>query len=519
MARDFKVKAVITAEDKASGPIRRAQGSLSSFTGFLRNSFVITAGDVFRATQAAFETMRESINLQAQERALASQLASVGQSFDGFIGKLKEVSDGTVATADLIDSSSRALLLGIPADEIADLLEIARASAVATGETTAKAFDDITTGIGRASPLILDNLGLVVKLETAYAEMASELGKSAEALTDSEKRQALLNQVLRVGKTRVEEFGDAAEGMKSKLEASEAAVENLGDAVGKVVTAFGEGITSGASFGDEAESLTAAIEGSASAFQTAGTFLSLYLGELASGRPVYSAVAEAAAKLDEATRAGNEANEASVIAQQAANVQKQAAKQKTEALKIATEQEAIAHEKLTTALQNEADAYENAISAANSFGEVTSVQLAVQISEIALQLELQKDLLGANSDEFVRLEEVARTKIASLEDRIRSLRDGHGDLNETIEDTSRAYQEFGRSASTAADSVVALTRATREQAVSVQEAQRASSASSFNPRGQLGGNGGLFPGLSGGVFTVRVRNPTVSPSGRVVVNP
>ena len=162
MARaDHKVKIRLEAEDNASPKIKKAEKSARSLGQYLSDKFVITLGDVTRAASKAWGKLQEAVTLKAQEKALAAQLVSMGEDFDTFIAKLKEVSANTVSTGDLIASSSRALFLGIPADKISGLLEGARVAAVATGAEVSNAFEDITKGIARASPLILDNLGLV----------------------------------------------------------------------------------------------------------------------------------------------------------------------------------------------------------------------------------------------------------------------------------------------------------------------------------------------------------------------
>jgi methyl-accepting chemotaxis protein len=236
MAKEFKIKARIVAEDRASPEVARAQGSFKRFGNFLKDKFVITLGDVSRAAKAAFGLIKEAANLEGQQRALELSLAEQGQSFDKFIGKLKDVSRGTVATADLIKASSSALLLGIPADKISELLEVARASAIATGTSVGDAFRDIATGIGRASPLILDNLGITVKLGSAYEEMARKTGKSTEALTEQERKTALLNKVLQVGKKRVELFGEAHSKTQEAIQKGTAAIADFNIGAGKVAT-------------------------------------------------------------------------------------------------------------------------------------------------------------------------------------------------------------------------------------------------------------------------------------------
>lgn len=226
---------------KADASTSKARKGLSGFVSFLKSRFVITLGDVANAARAAFDIIKEASNLKSQEQALRISLAKQGQDFDTYIAKLDEVARGTISTSALIQSSSKALLLGIPAEEIAGLLEIARASAIATGQSVQQAFDDIATGIGRSSPLILDNLGIVVKLGPAYEAYADSIGKATTELTAMDQKQALLNEVLKIGKTRVEEFGEAADETAEQLQRGQAALDGYRKSIGNV-TSFLSGV-------------------------------------------------------------------------------------------------------------------------------------------------------------------------------------------------------------------------------------------------------------------------------------
>lgn len=213
-----------------------AQKGFAKFTAFLKDRFVVTLGDVSRAVSAAFGAIKDSADLRSQTNALKLALATQGKDFNKYIAKLKEVSRGTVATADLIKSSSRALLLGIPAEEISKLLEIARASAIATGQSVTKAFNDITTGIGRTSPLILDNLGLVVRIGDANKKYAESVGKLVTELTAEERKTALLNEVLALGEERITTFGEAADKTSQAIAKATAALQNMKDSAGNLAT-------------------------------------------------------------------------------------------------------------------------------------------------------------------------------------------------------------------------------------------------------------------------------------------
>ncbi len=227
------------AVEQTERKTRRAQSGMAKFVTFLRSKFVVTFGDVMRAVEATFRAIQNTITLEGQEVALRGQLSRMGADFDTFLARLDEAAKGTVATADLIGASSRALLLGIPADEIADLLEIAGSRARATGDTVAKAFDDITLGIGRGSKMILDNLGFIIDIQGAYEETAVSIGKTTEQLTVIEKRTAVLNEVLRQGKRDMEALGDASENVFLQLQQGQAAFVNFKTLLSDILTLLG----------------------------------------------------------------------------------------------------------------------------------------------------------------------------------------------------------------------------------------------------------------------------------------
>lgn len=212
--------------------LKSAETSVSRF----KTSYVAATAAIAAATAAVvkgFQQLREGATLAAQEQALRTQLARVGQDLEGFLGTLDRVAKGTLSTAEQIQASSSALLLGIPADKISELLEIARKSAAATGQEIGQAFNDIATGIGRASPLILDNLGITVKLGEANRIYAEQLGKSVDALTEAERKQALLNAVLETGATQFAGLENAITPAADAMDRFVSSVTNVGDDLAK----------------------------------------------------------------------------------------------------------------------------------------------------------------------------------------------------------------------------------------------------------------------------------------------
>lgn len=476
-SRQFSVRANLEAKDAASPTIDRVQRRSGRFLDFLRQRFVFTLSEVSRLAQAAFRQIDEAGRLDSQTEALRRNLAAQGVAFDAYLAKLREVSRDQVSNAQLIESSSQALLLGIPAEKIADLLEIARASAIATGSSVAQAFDDITTGIGRASPLILDNLGITLKLGAAYEAMASQVGKSADELTSSEQKQAILNEVLRVGAERVALFGDAQSDLSAALSEGTAAAEDFKTKLGQVVGVVG---LLGATLVSQ---LAASV-----LFVTSGIAKAVgELGKLGSALPgvggAFGAVGEAA------SRAGDRLQEASESAG-ALESRLLASLSASAKAALGLEQTSESAAKAATGLGQAADQADRLSGSASSatsaveklgdaLGVVTSADLASQIATIETNLAKARTELGANSDEFVRLEEVAREKLESLRARLESVRRGLGDLEGqgaalTAENQKLAssFDDVGAGAAAAVDSLRATGSASASAATGQRSLQR-----------------------------------------------
>ena len=113
------------------------------------------------------------------------------------LATLRNASQGTISDYDLMLSANRAMMLGVAqnSDEMTKLLEVAMRRGQAMGLSTQQAFNDIVTGIGRASPMILDNLGIVINATETYEAYARSIGVAADTLTKAQQTRALVQAV------------------------------------------------------------------------------------------------------------------------------------------------------------------------------------------------------------------------------------------------------------------------------------------------------------------------------------
>ena len=161
-------------------------------------------GNLGQAIGAAFAVSQ--IQAFASEAIkMGSQLETVRKGFERFgdistLGELRKATRGLVTDLDLMKVAVQAGNFGIPIQQMGQLLEFVARRAAETGQSVDYLVESIVTGIGRKSPLILDNLGIsavalkekfggaaleaqsIADVAKAVGEIASaELGKMGEA--------------------------------------------------------------------------------------------------------------------------------------------------------------------------------------------------------------------------------------------------------------------------------------------------------------------------------------------------
>ncbi|MGE0363374.1 MAG: hypothetical protein AB7R67_21860 [Vicinamibacterales bacterium] len=157
------------------------------------------------------------------------------------IGAIRVATQGLVTDMDAMQASNKATLLGLGlSDE--RMGELAKTAAVlgrAMGQGATKSLDDLITALGRSSPMILDNLGLSVKVGEANEKYAAALGKSAEALTDAERKQAFMNAALDAANEKVQTLGGLQLNAADRANQLWTGIKNLADATASWAVSLG----------------------------------------------------------------------------------------------------------------------------------------------------------------------------------------------------------------------------------------------------------------------------------------
>jgi hypothetical protein len=263
---DKNVNINVTATNRASGVMDQVKGSLKSMEsaasvatkGIAGIAGAFAIGAVTQVAGQVANAIGEMANLAAaseQVGASFDQLAAkAGQSSAGLLNSLKAASRGTISEYDLMLAANRSMLLGVAdsSEEMTGLMNIAISRGRAMGLSTTQAFNDLVTGLGRASPMILDNLGITINAEEVNKKYAASLGKTAEALTEAERKQALVNEVMKEAESV--DLGNV-DTMASSFERAQAAMSDmkvaLGELFGPAIAVIAENIAKAATAAKE----------------------------------------------------------------------------------------------------------------------------------------------------------------------------------------------------------------------------------------------------------------------------
>lgn len=167
--------------------------------------------------------------------AFAGITASLGEDASASLDKFKTATRGLVSELDLIQQFNQAVQLQAvkTSDEFAALADTAILLGKAVGRGPVESINDLTVGLGRQSPRILDNLGIIVDAEKAYADYAASVGKSADELSDMEKRTAFTTAAINRMKEAAGPLAGATGGVADKFTQFKVSISDLLEKAGQ----------------------------------------------------------------------------------------------------------------------------------------------------------------------------------------------------------------------------------------------------------------------------------------------
>jgi len=182
------IEIIINAKDQASATLKSIGGNVQNVGKIALADLGGLAAGAAAAGAGIAKLAIDAAPLVAVEEAFTGLAEAAGIGSDEMIQALKEGSRGMIAQHDLMLTFNKAAQLVSTdfAKKLPDAMGYLGKVSAATGQDLDFLLDSLVTGIGRLSPMILDNLAIQVDLNAAYEDYAAELGKSTDELTKSE---------------------------------------------------------------------------------------------------------------------------------------------------------------------------------------------------------------------------------------------------------------------------------------------------------------------------------------------
>ena len=166
--------------------------------------------------------------------AFAGLAESADQGADEMLSALKRGSAGMVANRDLMMSFNQAAQL-VSTDfavQLPDAMQYLGKVSAATGQDMGFMLDSLVKGVGRLSPMILDNLGIQVAQSEAIERAAEMYGVEADALDKSQVQAGMMNVVLEKLAANTASMPDVTETAAARMAQFKATIQDTKDQVG-----------------------------------------------------------------------------------------------------------------------------------------------------------------------------------------------------------------------------------------------------------------------------------------------
>lgn len=243
MANIGTLTAYIGADTKMlSAGLVRAKGLLTSFGGVVTSLLGPVA--TLAAGVGGFYGMAKGLGAIADATKVAARIQVLNRVM------LMTGKNAAYSEVELMGYKQRIIELGIAEKEaleisllfiqsrlkLADATKIARAAqdlAVISGQNSSDAARTLTQAIVAQRPILLKQFGIITSLDKIYNGMAQSLHKTRDALTETEKRQGFMNEILLQSETVAGAYEEAMEDVGKRMTSIPRYMQEAQAAIGK----------------------------------------------------------------------------------------------------------------------------------------------------------------------------------------------------------------------------------------------------------------------------------------------
>ena len=157
--------------------------------------YATLAAQVFAVT-AAFQFFQNSVDFANLIKGQEAFGAVTGVAYASLTKNIQAATKNQLSYSEAAQAAAIGTAAGLTSTQLTEIGVAAKNTSLALGRNLTDSFNRLTRGITKAEPELLDELGIVLRLEPALKAYAAQIGKAPNQLNQFEKSQAIANEVL-----------------------------------------------------------------------------------------------------------------------------------------------------------------------------------------------------------------------------------------------------------------------------------------------------------------------------------
>lgn len=195
-------KGARTADRNLKGAARTSSNTTKNFSkmaqginGGLVPAYATLAANIF-AISAAFQFLKDAGNLVALQRGQEAYAASTGVALRSIANDIIAATDAQIGFQEASQAAAIGTASGLGTEQLNALAEGAKNVSIILGRDVTDSFNRLIRGVTKAEPELLDELGIILRLDRATSNYAQTINKSAKEFTEFERSQAVAVEVI-----------------------------------------------------------------------------------------------------------------------------------------------------------------------------------------------------------------------------------------------------------------------------------------------------------------------------------
>jgi len=183
------------------GVAQTASAGAKNFSGMARGmggvvgAYAALAAQMFALT-AAFGFFKRAGDLSVLQSGQKAYASATGIAMKTLANDITAATNAQITFKDASQAAAIGTAAGLSAGQLTRLGAAAKDASAILGRDVTDAFNRLVRGVTKAEPELLDELGIILRLDTANKNYADSLGIAVTELTQFQKSQAVANEVL-----------------------------------------------------------------------------------------------------------------------------------------------------------------------------------------------------------------------------------------------------------------------------------------------------------------------------------